>query len=934
MGPRNGGPINLRGASLQDALLRFASLTTADLEAADMSGADLTHARLDKAKLTAANLSNSCLDFADFAGANLTRLNLRGASLRFARLSSADLAASDMSGANLMHARLNQANLCAANLSHACLDYADFAGADLTKVNLCGSSLQNAKNLTPSQLKESIGSDSTILPPHLQGSVPWSRARSQAAESAALDCRDLRPRTRPMADGSASRVHSFSRPVWLVVVLLIGGTLVAAEFWQPMSLAPSSPKEGLDQSFSERKPDVKVSHWGLRSSPLDTVSEEKLAEILTSAVRAVDRIEVVVRLQRSAPDALIEQTVGVELQPLASAALPPFPARDARAEIAEQHPALAEVRQIAAPEANVHAELRASDKPTLGPNEHAPTISKSRDTLEVSSRASLGSPVFTSRPVAAPSASNIAVISNPLANIESPAKTLVGHALEPFPASLLNATLRPPVLVSLPPSAARRDVLTALAPSVEISLTSVKEQARPRQAKGRNSTDLADSEPTMLSVSLSHQTIDVYRGTALLTSSKVSSGMPGHATKAGVFSILEKQTFHHSNIYSGAPMPWMQRLTRSGTALHGGVVPGYPASHGCIRLPFSFAPKLFQMTTVGENVIVTNDRLAPKLIEHPNLFQPLPTPVSLAMPRGARIPQRRSRDASELAAKDTALPVILAEEGGITIDVSPTSELVASNGPELAPGTAKRGDDGDDAPLRILVTRQTQRDQMIGVQNVLAAMGYLTPRNFDGTFGKATIGAIEAFQKANGLPANGAFTDDLEKRVYKVAGKAEPPAGHLFVRQGFRRVFDEPIAFRQPDQPLGTHIYIALKFVPGDTTTRWMAISLEGGAAASALDRIEFPVDVRQTISERLTAGSSLIIADTSVDSAVLPEGDDFLVWAKDTPAESQPPKSKHYPHAKAKQIARSRPHAEPAPSEANYRSPPRFGRPRFFSRR
>ena len=70
--------------------------------------------------------------------------------------------------------------------------------------------------------------------------------------------------------------------------------------------------------------------------------------------------------------------------------------------------------------------------------------------------------------------------------------------------------------------------------------------------------------------------------------------MRGYATKAGVFSILEKQRIHHSNIYSGAPMPWMNRITWSGTALHAGVVPGYPASHGCIRLPFSFAPKLFK----------------------------------------------------------------------------------------------------------------------------------------------------------------------------------------------------------------------------------------------------------------------------------------------------------------------------------------------------
>ena len=114
--------------------------------------------------------------------------------------------------------------------------------------------------------------------------------------------------------------------------------------------------------------------------------------------------------------------------------------------------------------------------------------------------------------------------------------------------------------------------------------------------------DLDKSEPMVLVVSLKQQKLDVYRGTSLVTTSQVSTGMPGHATKAGVFSILEKQRFHHSNIYSGAPMPLMNRITWSGTALHAGVVPGYPASHGCIRLPFSFAPKLFQITTVGDNV--------------------------------------------------------------------------------------------------------------------------------------------------------------------------------------------------------------------------------------------------------------------------------------------------------------------------------------------
>ena len=122
-----------------------------------------------------------------------------------------------------------------------------------------------------------------------------------------------------------------------------------------------------------------------------------------------------------------------------------------------------------------------------------------------------------------------------------------------------------------------------------------------------------------------------------------------------MFSILEKRRYHRSNLYSGAPMPWMQRLTRSGTALHAGVVPGYPASHGCVRLPFSFAPKLFEMTAVGGNVVVAGARLVPEPIEHPKLFQPLSRPA----------PQIAGRDQAAVLEPERAAPyVILASQGG------------------------------------------------------------------------------------------------------------------------------------------------------------------------------------------------------------------------------------------------------------------------------
>jgi peptidoglycan hydrolase-like protein with peptidoglycan-binding domain len=191
-----------------------------------------------------------------------------------------------------------------------------------------------------------------------------------------------------------------------------------------------------------------------------------------------------------------------------------------------------------------------------------------------------------------------------------------------------------------------------------------------------------------------------------------------------------------------------------------------------------------------------------------------------------------------------------------------------------------------DKPLRMLLTRRTNRDRIIGMQNIFASLGYLPQQNFDGTLGKATITAIKAFQKANGMTENGVFNDELVKKVYEVSGKGEPPAGHLYVRQDFDDVFDLPVSFKNAEEPLGTHVYIALDFAPGDTKIRWVTLDVtDGTGPAAPLDRLEIPEDVRQKISERLTPGSTFIVADTSINSAGLPRGGDFVVLARSTGA-------------------------------------------------
>ena len=124
------------------------------------------------------------------------------------------------------------------------------------------------------------------------------------------------------------------------------------------------------------------------------------------------------------------------------------------------------------------------------------------------------------------------------------------------------------------------------------------------------SPDRAPSGPVEIVVNLSEQRAYVYRNGVRIGMSETSTGKEGHETPTGTFTILEKEKVHRSSRYNDAPMPYMQRLTWYGVALHGGPLPGYAASHGCIRLPLAFARKLFGVTSVGTQVVVTDDDAA------------------------------------------------------------------------------------------------------------------------------------------------------------------------------------------------------------------------------------------------------------------------------------------------------------------------------------
>ncbi len=164
--------------------------------------------------------------------------------------------------------------------------------------------------------------------------------------------------------------------------------------------------------------------------------------------------------------------------------------------------------------------------------------------------------------------------------------------------------------------------------------------------------------PLVITVSLRRQRVSVWDRTGLMMEAPISSGKLGTPTPTGVFSILQKNRIHYSNLYDSAPMPNMQRITWSGVALHAGALPGYPASHGCIRLPHGFSKRLFEVTQMGTRVIVAHDPVQPVAVDHPELFAAFPegAPSMHALMPG----ETRVADAS-----DTARRGVPAEVGSV-----------------------------------------------------------------------------------------------------------------------------------------------------------------------------------------------------------------------------------------------------------------------------
>ena len=411
-------------------------------------------------------------------------------------------------------------------------------------------------------------------------------------------------------------------------------------------------------------------------------------------------------------------------------------------------------------------------------------------------------------------------------------------------------------------------------------------------------------EPIMAIVSLRNQRITVYDANGWILQAPVSSGQKGRETPAGIFSIIQKEAENYSNLYDDAYMPHMQRITWSGIALHGGPLPGYPASHGCVPMPYDFAQRLFDATRLGMRVIVAPSDVAPVEIAYPALFRPKPGADAVAAARAAGAADAtRKADQARLAAATASreaaratMPVRAAEK----LKLRAEAQLAAAERAVASAGSADTEEQAEDAKAKAAA-----RVAEIEAQ-VAAAKAELQPKL------DAAASAREATVEAETMRVAAAeaarkMARDLEPVSVFISRKTQ----RLYVRQAFQPILESPVTIQDADRPIGTHVFTATERI-GDVDMRWSVVSLDSGhpdggvaephsptrgrngrdgepmstdlvGAKAALDRIAIPQDTLDRIAGMASPRSSLIISDEALSSET-GKGTDFVVLMSGEP--------------------------------------------------
>lgn len=426
----------------------------------------------------------------------------------------------------------------------------------------------------------------------------------------------------------------------------------------------------------------------------------------------------------------------------------------------------------------------------------------------------------------------------------------------------------------------------------------------------------ATGKPVLAIVSISDQRISIYSANGKFLEAPVSTGSTGYETPAGIFSIVQKKEEHRSNLYQDGEMPFMQRITWTGIALHAGSLPGHPASHGCIRLPMGFAQQLFDMTELGMRVLIVRDDMRPSDISHPALFKSKPVPKELALagqrsaklgppvPHGDIAPgsarhlqmlqamatakaaeleaatrrQREARAAATRAASEAAAAARLLRAAEAGLAGAERALQDAERRLEKA-ATPKIKEHAETAKARALARVEQ-------VQSQLQATRLKEQARRDA--GERASEEAKAAAAAKDRAAQDA--EEAARKTLPVSVFISRKTKRLYVRKGNYPIFEGPVTIRDAQTAIGTFVFTALDHLGSSGEMRWSVVAMyrnptdieparteqprrgkarnasaaptDAAAAGAALDRITLTQEARDIISDVVLPGASLIISD------------------------------------------------------------------------
>lgn len=452
-------------------------------------------------------------------------------------------------------------------------------------------------------------------------------------------------------------------------------------------------------------------------------------------------------------------------------------------------------------------------------------------------------------------------------------------------------------------------------------------EARSSRGEPQFTPDHAPGTPLLAVVALREQRISIYDAKGKIMESPVSSGQTNYETPAGIYSIVQKEEEHHSNLYDDASMPFMERITWTGMALHAGVLPGYAASHGCVRLPESFAERLYGVTNLGMRVVVVREDIAPAEVPQPFMF---------GVTEGAKHKgETASRDgATRIYSAYTPQDSALRRQGLIYATKTAEAENAGRRVRDARLGISKKIGEAHVAGRELKAAEEALEKAEAGVRDLERSLEKASAdriakaevdkaqasQKLEAAQARLEAAKADAKTKADALAQAQADLKPLEVTVAAATEAAEEAklnlspvsvlisrkTQRLYIRRGNTPVFEAPVLIQDAGKPIGTFVFTALdQDASGDM--RWNVVSMykdplnvepftkikssrgseaapaNKAAAEAALKRLTLTQEAIERVSEVVLPGSSLIVSDEG-PSVETGKDTDFILFMSGEP--------------------------------------------------